>query len=87
MTQRVNVHIERLILEGLIVAARDRAALGAALEGELARLIADGGLPARLAGGGTVPSLPAAAIQLSGDNDPAQLGRQIAGAVYGGESR
>jgi hypothetical protein len=34
-----------------------------------------------------VPSLPAAAIQLSGDNDPAHLGRQIAGAVYGGGGR
>lgn len=87
MTQRVNVHIERLILDGLIVATRDRAALGAALETELARLIADGGLPVGLAGGGAAPSLPAAAIQLNGDNDPARLGRQIARAVYGGEGR
>jgi hypothetical protein len=85
--KRIDINIERLILDGLTLSPRDRVALGAALEGELARLIAGGGLPAGLAGGGAVPSLPAAAIQLSGDNDPAHLGRQIAGAVYGGGGR
>jgi hypothetical protein len=34
-----------------------------------------------------VPSLPAAAVQLSSDNNPTLLGQQIAQAVYGGNGR
>jgi hypothetical protein len=31
-----------------------------------------------------VPSVKADGFQMSGESNPAQLGRQIAGAVYGG---
>ena len=35
----VNVHIERLVLEGLDVSSRDGDAIGAAVQRELARLV------------------------------------------------
>ena len=48
----INVAIERLVLDGIDVPYHQRSLLQAAVEGELARLLADGGLaPSLLAGG------------------------------------
>lgn len=80
----VNLHIERLILEGIDLDPAQRPILQAAVEVELGRLIAEGGVGASLAGGRAVPSLRAHGFQMSGDGNPRQLGRRIAGAVYGG---
>ena len=83
----VNLHIERLVLDGITLSVRERAVLGTAVSTELTRLISEGGLPANLPASGIVPSIPAGAIQLGGDNNPARLGQQIAQAVYGGNGR
>jgi hypothetical protein len=82
----VSVHIDRLILDGIDLPHAQRLLLQAAVEGELARLLAAGGLAPGLEGGGTVPRIPGGTMQLTGDGDPAGLGRQIAQAVYGGIS-
>jgi hypothetical protein len=79
----VNLHIDRLVLEGIDLDPAQRPLLQAALEAELGRLIGEGGVGS-LAAGGAVPSVKADGFQMSGDGNPAQLGRQIAGAVYGG---
>ena len=79
----VNLHIERLVLDGIDVEPAHRPLLQAAVEAELGRLIAEGGAGG-LAAGGAVPSLRAGGFQMGGDGNPRQLGRQIAGAVYGG---
>lgn len=79
----VNLHIERLVLDGITLSVRERAVLGTTLEVELTRLITTGGLPSSLSGGITVPSLPAATVQMSRDNNPALLGRQVAQTIYG----
>jgi len=78
----IRLHIDRLVLEGLDVPSASRAALGAALEQELARLIAAGGLAPWLAGGTAVPSMDAPPIDAPGS--PHQLGTAIAGALYAG---
>jgi hypothetical protein len=79
----INLHIDRLVLEGIDLDHAQRPILQAALEAELGRLIGEGGVGA-LAAGGAVPSVKADGFQMSGESNPAQLGRQIAGAVYGG---
>lgn len=79
----VNLHIERLILDGVAVARGDEPLLRAAVEAELARLIAVGGPSPALMSGGAVPRLHAGDIRLSGEDGPRQLGRQIARALYG----
>jgi hypothetical protein len=79
----VNLHIERLILDGLPFEARHRAALQAEIEIELARLLTENGVAANWQSGGAVPSLRADAIQISAQNSPAEIGRQIAGSIYG----
>ena len=77
----VNLHIERLILDGVSVESRHRSKLQASIETELGRLLAQGDFP-RDRSGGAVRSLRANAIQLTSQSDPIRLGRQIAGSIY-----
>ena len=79
----INLHIERLILEGLSPSHTQGSLIGAAVETELARLLSTGGLGSSLQSGGAWPSVPVSVIQLTATK-PAQLGQQIAHAVYGG---
>ena len=81
---RIELHIEELVLEGFL--PKDRYRIGEAVEAELARLLAAGGIGPELASGGAVPSVAAESIRLDGGG-PAQMGRQIARSVYGGMKR
>jgi hypothetical protein len=80
----INVHIERLILDGLSVTRSQGPLVQAAVEAELARLLATDGLSPELQVGGAVPSLKAGNIQIASESNPNQLGQQIAQVVYGG---
>lgn len=80
----INVNIERLILDGISVPHAQRPLLQAAVEEELGRLLAEGGMGAEWRSGGAVPSISTPAIQLSPDGNPTQWGHQIAHAVYRG---
>ncbi len=81
----INVVIERLVLEGLPITPGQAPILGEALRTELARLLSEGGLPARIAGGGVVPRLNggtwAPRQDARADAIGAQLARPIAGAL------
>jgi hypothetical protein len=79
----VFIRIDRLVLDGLDMRHSGRDRLRAAVEQELSRLVATGGLAPALVGGVAVPSLPAPAIGASDvSGTPARLGAAIAGAVY-----
>lgn len=80
----IKLHIERIVLDGLQVAPRDRAQLQAAVEVELARLLAAGGLRSELLSGGAMRSLGAGQIQVTNNMSPLHLGNRIAQAVHGG---
>ena len=80
----INLHIERLVLDGLDIASGQRPLVQAAVEAELTRLLTAGGLSPALTGGGALHRVSANAIQLTSGAGPADLGRQIAGSVYGG---
>jgi hypothetical protein len=82
---KVNLHIERLILNGLPIERAQGPLVKAALEVELTRLLAEGGLGAELTSGGAVPAIKADSIELI-DGSPTLMGRQIARSVYGGMS-
>jgi hypothetical protein len=79
----INVSIERLVLDGLPMSSAQGSLLGATVETELARLLTTGGLEASLQSGGAWPSVPVSVVQVTASK-PAQLGQQIAQAVYGG---
>ncbi|MFL6196539.1 MAG: hypothetical protein ACJ75H_20325 [Thermoanaerobaculia bacterium] len=81
---KVNLHIDRLVLEGIDLDHAQRPLLQAAVETELGRLLAQGGVGADFAGGGAVPSVRAEGFEIGADGGPARLGTQIAQSVYGG---
>jgi len=80
----INIHIERLILDGLPITHSQRPLVQASVEAELARLLATDGLASSLQAGGALPNIPGGSIQLTSDGNPHKLGQQIAQAVYGG---
>jgi hypothetical protein len=80
----IDLHIDRLILDGFSLSPRERAILRAAFEGELTRLLYERGLNQSLASGGTIPSLNGGNIQVTAGTPPARLGVEIAQSVYGG---
>jgi hypothetical protein len=81
---KINVHIERLILDGLPLGKRHGPMVQAAVEKELSRLLTLHGLGHEWQSGGAVPQVRASGIQLSNETHPNRLGRQIAQAVYSG---
>lgn len=84
----INLHIDRLVLvlDGIDMPRQQRPLLQAAVEVELGRLLAAGGLPVQQ--GMQVRSVQAGDVQVAaGSVEPQALGAQIAGAVYGGLNR
>ena len=80
----IQLHIERLILDGVTLGPGQRVLVQAAVEAELTRLLAANGLDPTLATGGALPRVQANSIHLAAPSQPANLGNQIAGAVYSG---
>jgi hypothetical protein len=80
----VDLRIEQLVLDGIDLPAHQSPLVQAAVEAELARLLAAEGLGAAWRAGGAVPRLSGGEIDLPADGDPSHLGQQIAQAVYGG---
>ena len=80
----INLHIERLVLDGVNIAPGQGQLLRAGVETELARLLTGGGLAPSLAEGINLSRVYTDGIEITGNNNPAQLGRQVAQSVYGG---
>lgn len=76
----IDVHIERLILDGLPVKGSDGSVIQAAVETELSRLLTEQGLAGMSAGAPT--NLSAGQIELARETKPARLGHQIAQAIH-----
>lgn len=88
----INLHIERLVLDGVALERGQEPLLRAAIEAELSRLLSTGGLAPGMMPGAAVPRLDAGDIQLPGggdnnNNNAHGLGLQIARALHGGLSR
>jgi hypothetical protein len=80
----IELHIERLVLDGLPVEQRQGPRLQAAVERELTRLLADGASLDQLNTGGPAASINGGVIQVAPGADAVGLGKQIAAAVHGG---
>jgi hypothetical protein len=78
----INVHIERLVLEG--IPAHETPGVRKSLEAELTRLLREGGLSRELIRGGALPDVPATAIRVGRDRNAHRFGAQIAHSVYRG---
>jgi hypothetical protein len=80
----INLHIERLVLDGVLLEASQAPQLKAAVEQELTRLLGEGGAASWLDTGATLARVEAGAVNWMQWADPARLGVQLAGALYGG---
>ena len=80
---KINIQIERLVLDHLPIARRQGPLLKAAVEAELSRLFAAGGSDSLLSNGALF-SMDAPSFRIASKSDPTQLGQQIGRAVYGG---
>ena len=81
---KINIQIERLVLDRLRVEHQQGALLKAAVEAELSRLLVANGLANNLMSGGAVDSIRAPGIQFGSDSNPVKLGQQIGRALNGG---
>ncbi len=81
---RTRIHIERLILDGLPLTTPAGARVRAAVERELARLLAVEGVSDRLRGGGEVPHVSAPRFRFAADDRPDTIGRNIARSIHRG---
>ena len=81
---KINLHIDRLVLDGLPIDRHQGPLVKAAVEAELSRLLTANGLANSFLAGGATPSVPAPGIEMSNDRNAARLGQQIGSAIYGG---
>ena len=81
----LELQIEELVLHGFAPLARYRVADAA--ERELARLIAEGGLPRALLAGGDVAYLDGGRFIVAPGSEPAAIGLQVAQSLYAGLSK
>ena len=82
----INLHIERLVLDGINISPGQRDLLQASITTELTQLLNNAGLAGMLVEGGALPRLSTNNIQLT-SNKPMELGQKIAQSVYGGISK
>ena len=77
----INLHIERLVLDGLPVDSRSGSSVGDGIRTELKRLLEANGRSANFVDAAT---LHAAQIPIAPGCSASALGRQIARSIYGG---
>lgn len=80
----VRLHIERLILDGLPVDAAQGPVVQAAVEAELARLLAEGGIAPTLLQGGMLAYARGTDLHRVSALAPDALGREIARSAHNG---
>jgi hypothetical protein len=85
MRPNIELHIEELGLHGF--AAGDRYRIGEAVQRELARLLAEQGVPPGLARGGEVARLDGGSFLIEAGGKPEAMGARVAQAVHGGLNR
>lgn len=78
----MRVHIDELVLDGF--PPLDRYRLAGAVEVELARLLAEHGLPEGLTNGGSLRRVDGGAFEMTPHSRPDSIGVQIARRIYGG---
>ena len=80
----INLHINKVVLDGFDLQAVHREALHAALVETLTGMLARGGLNRSPVSSGSVYRIPVPQMGPTNPAKPGEMGRQIAGAVYAG---
>ena len=80
---KINLHIERLVLEGLPLERAHGPQVQIAVQQELTRLLGTGAVAPGLTDGAT-PYARGTDVSYAKESSPRQLGTQIAQSVHGG---
>lgn len=80
----INLHIERLVLDGVSVEPHQRTELKATMESELGRLLLTNGISSSVQSNNNTRAVRGDSISIGSNNDASHIGQQVAGAVYGG---
>lgn len=80
----INLHIERLVLDGVSVEPHQQAELKAAMESELGRLLLTNGISSSVQSNNNTRAVRGDSFSVGSNNEPSHLGQQVAGAVYEG---
>jgi hypothetical protein len=83
----VDLHIDRLVLDGLPVPSLGASEVKAAVAAELERLLAGGAVGPRLRSPGALDRLAGGTVELGEHETPTSLGALIAAAVHAGIGR
>lgn len=83
--REVELHIEKLVLEGL--PHTDRHRIARAVEQELARLIAEGVFPQSIARSGEVSNIEGQSFKAEQGSSVEKIGSKVARGIYGGLKR
>lgn len=81
---KVNLYIDRLVLDGVNILPGQRHLLQVSVAAELTRMLTEGGLSPSLAQDTALARMSTGSIQLINSNSSIQLGEQIAQSLYGG---
>ena len=81
---RINLHIERLVLEGLPLDRSQGSLVQAAVQHELTRLLGFNRFAPGFMSGGAMPLAQGGEMQFAREANPRQLGTQIAQSVHEG---
>jgi hypothetical protein len=79
----INLHIGRLVLDGVSVEPHQRAELKVAVESELVRLLVSNGIGSGVSSN-NIRAISAGSIPVESNSQPSHIGQQVAGAVYHG---
>lgn len=79
-----NLHIDRLVLDGIALTPRQQKELQTAVQSELVRLLISKGVGPRAAPRDNKRSIRGGSINIEKNNTAPGLGNQVAGAVYRG---
>ena len=80
----INLHIERLVLDGITVEPHQRSELKAAVESELRQQLTSQGIGSTVQSDGNRHLVRGDPILIENNLKPASLGQQIGNAVYRG---
>ena len=80
----INLHIERLVLDGISLAPHQRAALKTAVESEVKQQIANQGISDAMQSDSHHRSVSGGSISLENSREPVSLGQQIGNAIFRG---
>ncbi len=81
---KINIQIDRLVLDGFDLSHGQRPLVQEAFERELARLLVRDGLNNELSSEVRLPSLRVPSMQVDNTNNPDSFGTQVAQAVHRG---